>query len=124
MCVLIPGIPGSSENIEAISIVDKFLEHSRVFVFCNDGDNKFFIGSADWMQRNLDYRIEVTCPIYDKKIKDELWTMLQIQMNDNCKARNISRDNPNQYRKTTSEVPVRSQVEIYKYFKNKYDENS
>jgi polyphosphate kinase len=76
------------------------------------------------MQRNLDYRIEVTCPIYDKKIKEELWTMLQIQMNDNCKARIISRDNPNQYRKTTSETPVRSQVEIYKYFKNKYEENS
>jgi len=124
MCVLIPGIPGSSENIEAFSIVDKFLEHSRLYVFCNEGDNKFYISSADWMQRNLDYRIEVTCPIYDKKIKEELWTMLQIQINDNCKSRLISRDNPNQYRKTASEVPVRSQVEIYKYFKNKYDENS
>jgi len=124
MCVLIPGIKDNSENIEAFSIVDKFLEHSRVYVFCNGGDNKFYIGSADWMQRNLDYRIEVTCPIYDKKIKEELWTMLQIQMNDNCKSRIISRENPNQYRKTTTEKPVRSQVEIYNYFKKKYEENS
>lgn len=124
MCVLIPGIKDNSENIEAFSIVDKFLEHSRVYVFCNGGDNKFYIGSADWMQRNLDYRIEVTCPVYDKKIKDELWTMLQIQLNDNCKSRIISRENPNQYRKTTSEKPVRSQVEIYNYFKKKYEENS
>jgi polyphosphate kinase len=124
MCVLIPGIKDNSENIEAFSIVDKFLEHSRVYVFCNGGDNKFYIGSADWMQRNLDYRIEVTCPVYDKKIKEELWTMLQIQMNDNCKSRIISRENPNQYRKTTSEKPVRSQVEIYNYYKKKYEENS
>ncbi len=124
MCVLVPGIKDNSENIEAFSIVDKFLEHSRVYVFCNGGDNKFYIGSADWMQRNLDYRIEVTCPIYDKKIKEELWTMLQIQLNDNCKSRIISRENPNQYRKTTTEKPVRSQVEIYNYFKKKYEENS
>ncbi len=124
MCILIPGVKDISENIEAFSIVDKFLEHSRVYVFCNGGDNKFYIGSADWMQRNLDYRIEVTCPIYDKNIKEELWTMLQIQLNDNCKSRIISRENPNQYRKTTSEPHVRSQVEIYNYYKKKYEENS
>lgn len=122
MCVLIPGIEGSSENIEAFSIVDKFLEHSRIYVFCNDGDHKFYISSSDWMQRNLDYRIEVTCPIYDKTIQEELWTMLRIQMDDNCKSRIISREGPNQYRQTATAVPVRSQVEIYKYFKSKYND--
>ncbi len=121
ICVLIPGIKGISENIEAFSIVDKFLEHSRVFVFCNNGKNEYFIGSADWMQRNLDHRIEVTCPIYDKHIQEELMKMLQIQLRDNTKARIISSDNPNQYRKTNSHRKIRSQFEIYNYFKKQLE---
>ncbi|MCD4745619.1 MAG: polyphosphate kinase 1 [Bacteroidales bacterium] len=116
ICVLIPGIPGLSENIEAFGIVDKFLEHSRVYIFCNNDDEKYYFASADWMQRNFDHRIEVTCPVYDKDIQKELMKMLKIQLNDNTKARIISKNNPNQYRKTNSKTKVRSQFEIYKYF--------
>jgi polyphosphate kinase len=122
ICVLIPGIPGLSENIEAFSIVDKFLEHSRVYVFCNNNDNKYFISSSDWMQRNFDHRIEVTCPILDKNIQNELMTMLKIQLNDNCKARYISVDHPNQYKKKPKGKRIRSQFEIYDYFRNQAEE--
>jgi len=117
ICVLIPGVKGMSENIEAFGIVDKFLEHARVFVFCNNGDREFFIASADWMQRNLDYRIEVTTPITDPQIQDDIWKILQIQLQDNTKARLISAENINRYRKTDSEIAVRSQFEIYNYCK-------
>ncbi|NVN94950.1 MAG: polyphosphate kinase 1 [Bacteroidetes bacterium] len=119
ICVLVPGLPGISENIEAISIVDRYLEHSRIFVFCNNDDNKYFIGSADWMQRNFDHRIEVTTPIYDKKIQADLNEMLKIQLKDNVKARIISANTPIEYKKTDSEEKIRSQIEIYKYLKNK-----
>ena len=117
--ILIPGIPGVSDNIEAFSIVDKYLEHSRIYVFANDGKKEFYISSADWMQRNFDYRIEVTVPIFDADIKEELWTMLQIQMADNTKARLLNRDAINKYRTTGSDKPVRSQLEIYNYFRQK-----
>ncbi|HPR58833.1 MAG TPA: polyphosphate kinase 1 [Bacteroidales bacterium] len=123
ICVLIPGLKGISENIEAFSIVDRFLEHSRVYVFCNGGNREFFISSADWMQRNLDYRIEVTTPITDPKIQDEIWNVLQIQLHDNTKARLISADNVNQYRKTSESIPVRSQFETYRYFKKLLEQN-
>ena len=116
ICVLIPGIKGVSENIEAFSIVDKFLEHSRVYIFCNDNNNEYFTSSADWMQRNFDHRIEVAVPIYDKQIQKELMRMIQIQLKDNCKARIISKDNVNQYRRTEETPKIRSQAEIYKYF--------
>ncbi len=117
ICVLKPHIKGLSDNIRAISIVDKFLEHSRLFYFYNNGKEDLFISSADWMTRNFDYRIEVGCPINDKDIKNELLKMLEIQMNDNTKARNISADNKNEYKKTDSELQVRSQFDIYNYFK-------
>lgn len=120
ICVVVPGIPGLSDNIEAFSIVDRFLEHSRVLVFCNNNDTRFFITSADWMPRNFDHRIEATTPILDKGIQNEMLTMLKIQMRDNMKSRVISKDTPNQYRKTESDKPVRSQVEIYDYLKTKH----
>ena len=117
ICILIPGITGVSDNIEAFSIVDKFLEHSRVYVFCNDGNKEFYTGSADWMQRNFDHRIEVSIPIYDERIREELWTMLQIQIRDNCKTRWLGRDNVNEYRDTGDKKKIRSQFEIYDYFR-------
>ncbi|MCF8309150.1 MAG: polyphosphate kinase 1 [Bacteroidales bacterium] len=120
ICVIIPGIEGLSENIEAFSIVDRFLEHSRVLVFHNNNDPRFYITSADWMPRNFDHRIETCMPVYDKTIQQELMDMLKIQMQDNQKARNISKENPNQYRNTGREEKVRSQVEIYNYLKQKY----
>ncbi len=117
ICVLVPGIPGVSENIEAISIVDRFLEHSRVFIFHNGGNERFFISSADFMVRNLDHRIEVGCPILDNQIKAELRTMMDIQWRDNVKARILEKTRKNNYRQVTSEPLTRSQLAIYEYFK-------
>jgi len=114
ICVLIPGLSAISEQIDGISIVDRFLEHSRVVVFCNGGDPQYYITSADWMVRNFDNRIEVACPIYDKDIQQELWKMLQIQLSDNTKARILGRGKPNVYRKTSGQK-VRSQVAIYDF---------
>ncbi len=114
-CILIPGVPGLSENIEGISIVDKFLEHSRVLVFCNGGKEKYYISSADWMKRNFDFRIEVTCPIYDIELQKELKSMLDIQLSDNTKARWINFQKMNIYKKTLSKQKVRSQIETYNY---------
>jgi polyphosphate kinase len=117
---LIPGIPGISANIEAISIVDRFLEHSRVIVFCHGGDNKYYITSADWMIRNFDNRIEVACPVIDKEIQLELKRMLDIQLSDNTTARVIGPGEANQY-KQNGEPPVRSQLLIYELLKQKLD---
>jgi len=114
ICVPIPGIAGLSENIEGISIVDRFLEHSRVIVFCNDNNPLYYITSADWMIRNFDNRIEVACPVYDEAIKKDLWKMLQIQLSDNTKARILGEGKPNAYRKTRG-PKVRSQEAIYQY---------
>jgi polyphosphate kinase len=116
-CTLTPGVKGLSENIEVISIVDKFLEHSRVFVFRNDGDEKYYISSADWMVRNLDNRIEVACPINDPKLQQELKTMLLIQLKDNTKARWVNHPVPNQYKDKDKIPKIRSQEEIYTYLK-------
>ncbi len=116
ICVLVPGIPGLSENIEAISIVGRFLEHSRVIVFANNGDPRYYITSADWMIRNFDNRIEVACPVFDPSIQAEIQQMLDIQLRDNTKARIIGQGSPNRY-KSTREPEVRSQTEIYQYLK-------
>lgn len=120
ICVLIPGIPKVSNNIEAISIVDRFLEHSRVIIFCHGGDNKYYITSADWMIRNFDNRIEVACPVLDKDIQLELRRMLEIQLSDNTTARVIGPGEANQFRQN-GEPPVRSQLMIYELFKQQLD---
>ncbi|MFM1878496.1 MAG: hypothetical protein RLZZ241_1362 [Bacteroidota bacterium] len=118
ICCLVPGIPGMSENIEAISVVDKFLEHPRLFIFCNNEDPKVFISSADWMTRNLDHRVEVGCPIYQEDIKQELIDTFEISWRDNIKARIYDNAQSNQYR--TTELPEhRSQFEMYHYYKDK-----
>jgi polyphosphate kinase len=120
ICVLVPGIKGKSENIDVISIVDRFLEHSRVYVFANAGKPLYYISSADWMVRNLDHRFEVTTPIKDTRLQQELFDMLQIQLKDNCKARFVNHSNVNTYKTAKKgEQSVRSQIEIYSYFKNK-----
>lgn len=117
-CCLIPGVPGMSENIEAISVVDRFLEHPRIFMFANAGDPKMYISSADWMTRNLDFRVEVGCPIYDPDIKQELMETFDICWKDNVKARVFSEKQDNAYRKTKGKK-VRSQFETYAYYKKK-----
>jgi polyphosphate kinase len=121
ICCLIPGIKGLSENIEAISIVDNYLEHSRVYIFANDGNPDVFISSADFMTRNLDARVEVTCPIYDKDIKKELIETFEIEWKANVKARIHSIDLANKYRRRGDEKPFRAQLEMYNYYQNKLD---
>ncbi|RNL89861.1 polyphosphate kinase 1 [Sinomicrobium pectinilyticum] len=117
-CCLIPGVKGMSENIEVISIVDKFLEHPRLFIFGNGGDPKVYISSADWMTRNIDNRVEVSCPIYDDEIKKELLETFEIGWSDNVKARVISGKQDNAYRKNN--LPkVRSQFATYDYYLQK-----
>ncbi len=118
ICCLIPGIKGMSENIEAISVVDKFLEHPRIFIFGNDNEPKVYISSADWMTRNLDYRVEVGCPIYDEEIKQELIDTFEISWADNVKARLFNKEQNNAYRKNNN-PEVRSQFATYDYYLNK-----
>ena len=118
ICSLIPGVKGLSENIEAISIVDRFLEHARIFVFHNNGEELFFISSADWMTRNIDNRVEVSVPIYDGRLKKELKKIIEIQLKDNVKARIIDESQGNRYKKRgLVEKPLRSQLEIYGFYK-------
>lgn len=117
---IIPGVPDLSENIEAISIVDKYLEHSRIYIFGNGGNTRYYISSADWMTRNLDHRIEVTCPVYDPDLQQELLDMFNLQWQDNVKARINNGPSGNNYRQPVEgENPHRAQVEIYKYLKQK-----
>ncbi|MCH9821932.1 MAG: polyphosphate kinase 1 [Bacteroidetes bacterium] len=116
ICGIRPGMKNLSENIEAISILGKYLEHARIMIFCNNDDPKYFIGSADWMERNLDRRIEVTCPIYDKNIQDELRFIFDLQWKDNVKARQIDANSKNEYRKTGKKANTRAQMEFYKYY--------
>ncbi len=119
ICLLKPGVSNLSENIEAITIVGRFLEHSRVMVFANSGDELYYISSADWMERNFDNRIEVACPIFDRDLQRELMTLLQIQLRDNTKARLITPTKSNQYVKGNPNLKLNSQVETYKFFKDK-----
>lgn len=117
MCELMPGVKNLSENIRVTSIVDRFLEHTRVIVFHNQGEPEVFISSADWMTRNLDYRVEVTCPIYDPEIKARLIDILDIQLADNQKARIVDPQQTNKYVSRGNKRKLRSQEEIYKYLK-------
>jgi polyphosphate kinase len=105
--------------IQAISIIDEYLEHARVLIFHNGGDEKVFISSADWMVRNIDHRVEATCPILEKEIKKELIDIIQIQLKDNVKARLLDNDLSNQYINPRNKTKVRSQVETYYYLHNK-----
>ena len=118
ICCLVPGIEGMSENIEVISIVDKFLEHPRLFIFANGGNPKFYISSADWMTRNILFRVEVGCPIYDKAIQQELIVTFEISWTDNVKARIINEAQDNTYRPHTT-PSLRSQVALYEYYQHK-----
>ncbi|MBS9463689.1 polyphosphate kinase 1 [Flagellimonas sp. 389] len=122
VCCLVPGIEGMSENIEAISVVDKFLEHPRLFIFGNGGNPKIYISSADWMTRNLDFRVEVGCPIYDEDIKQELLDTFDISWRDNQKARIFSEMHDNAYRQNSAdEVKLRSQFALYDYYQQKLE---
>lgn len=116
MCSLVPGIAGQSENIYITSIVDRFLEHGRVYIFGNDGKPEVYIGSADWMTRNLTHRIEVVTPILDEDHKKTIEDIINIELEDNVKARIIDAEQKNEYVRN-SEKLVQSQLAIYQYFK-------
>jgi len=110
------GVPGFSENIQAISIIDQYLEHARFFIFRNGGDHKCYITSADWLNRNIDRRVEVTCPVYRKSLKQELKSIFDIQWSDNVKARILDKDLKNEYViPKEGEPAVRSQYAVYDY---------
>ena len=121
ICSLRPGIKGLSENIEVHSIVDKFLEHTRVMIFGNGGNEKFYISSGDWMQRNLNRRVEVAVPIYDEEIKAELKDFFNIQWRDNSKARVIDAKQLNNYR-SIGQRKFRAQTTLEKYYMKKLEE--
>jgi polyphosphate kinase len=122
ICSLIPGVPGMSENIEAISIVDNYLEHSRIYIFGNARQTEVYISSADIMTRNLDGRVEVTCPILDEEIKQELIDNFDLGWKGNVKARFHSEKLDNKYRQRGNNPVFRAQLETYNYYKNKVDQ--
>ena len=124
ICSLIPGIKGMSENIEAISIVDNYLEHTRLFIFGNAGNPEVYISSADFMTRNLDGRVEVTCPIYDEDIKYELIDSFNVGWKGNVKARFQSEKMDNKYRVRSEKEPIfRAQLESYNFYLSKLNNN-
>lgn len=124
ICRLIPGVKNLSENIEVISVVDRFLEHSRLFLFANGGEEACYISSADWMERNLHRRIEVACPIYNEDLKQDIKTILDYQLRDNCKARWVNRRKLHNVHKSDVQPVFRSQEKIYEYFKGKLNPNT
>ncbi|QIZ78859.1 polyphosphate kinase 1 [Ferrimonas lipolytica] len=115
MCSLITELPGISDNIKAISVIDKYLEHPRIMVFNNNDDPKVFITSGDWMSRNLDNRVEVGCPIYSAKLKKQILQLLAIQWQDTLKARRIDRYQTNPYVKRGNRKKMRSQLATFEY---------
>ncbi len=120
ICCLIPGVSGMSENITVTSIVDRFLEHARIYLFGNGGKEELLIASADWMTRNLDRRIEVAAPILDPVLFEELRKILDFQLNDNVKARIIDAGQTNPYVEKKADNPlVRAQESSYLFLKTK-----
>jgi polyphosphate kinase len=116
MISLVPGLKDISENIKAIGIVDRFLEHTRFMIFCNGGNEECFISSADLMTRNIEHRIEVMCPVFDKNIRNELKEIFEIQWSDNVKARKLETTLSNTYVKP-GKKDIQSQIEVYNYLK-------
>jgi polyphosphate kinase len=116
MISLVPGVKNISENIKAIGIVDRFLEHSRFMIFCNGGNEEVYISSADLMTRNIEHRIEVTCPVFDKTIKNELREIFDILWSDNVKARKLDGSLSNKFVKNDKKQ-VQAQKEVYNYIK-------
>ncbi|WP_445497522.1 polyphosphate kinase 1 [Photorhabdus sp. SF281] len=117
MCSLVPNQPKFSENIQIISIVDRYLEHDRVYVFTNNGDEKVFLSSADWMTRNIDYRIEVAVCLLDPQLKQRVLDILELQFNDTVKARYVDKELNNSYVPRGNKRKIRAQLAIYDYIK-------
>lgn len=118
-CSLVTGIPGVSDTIRINGIIDRYLEHSRIFIFAAGGEDKTFIGSADWMPRNLDNRVEVIAPVYDPQIKADLWKVIDFGLRDNCQGSIVDGTGENRPWTTGDTEPFRSQEELYKSYKNR-----
>lgn len=112
-CSLVPGIPGASDNIHIVGIIDRYLEHSRILIFCNGGKNKYFLGSADWMPRNLLSRIEVMTPVYDEDLKEDLRRTVEYGLRDTANGRLVDGKGTDQLQEGDF---FRSQEELYKYY--------
>lgn len=117
-CSLVTGIPGMSDTIRINGIIDRYLEHSRIFIFANGGDEKMFIGPADWMPRNLDNRVEVIAPVYDPEIKADLKRVVEYGLKDTLQGRVVDGTGENRPWTTESNEPFRSQEELYNYYVN------
>jgi len=120
-CSIITGIKGISSNITVKGIIDRYLEHSRIFIFCNGGKEKYYLGSADWILRNFDSRVEVLTPVLDEKIQRELKLIVEYGLKDNQKTRTMDGKGSNQI--IAGEIPFRSQEELYKYYSQKMEGN-
>ena len=120
-CSLVTGVPGLSDTMRICGIIDRYLEHSRIFIFAAGGEEKCFIGSADWMPRNLDNRVEVITPVYDPDIKADLKRVVDYDLRDTCQGRVVDGKGGNQPWTTEDNMPFRSQEELYNYYKNKED---
>jgi polyphosphate kinase len=118
ICRLIPGVPGQSERIEVISIVDRFLEHARIFRFHNGGAPAYFLGSADWMTRNLSHRVEVVFPVYEAALQHEIDRLLGLQLADNTHARRIDVKQANRYVENDQAL-LRAQYAAYEWLKDR-----
>jgi polyphosphate kinase len=120
ICCLVPGMAGFSTNITVISIIDKFLEHARVFIFGNNGKEEMYLSSADLMSRNFEHRVEVGFPVLDEDVKHEIRDIIDFQLQDNVKSRDITKLNNNRYHKNRLTTKVRAQVQTYNYLKTKH----
>lgn len=116
-CSLVTGIPGKSDNIRICGIIDRYLEHSRIFIFANGGEKKCFIGSADWMPRNLDNRIEVVTPVYDAKIKEDLEKVIDYGLRDTMQGRIVDGTGENRPWTTEDGGVFRSQEQLYLHYR-------
>ena len=119
-CCLVPGIKDFSENITVISIIDKFLEHARIYIFGNGGKEEMFLSSADLMTRNFEHRVEVGFPVLDADVRQEIRDIIDFQLQDNVKARDVNKYNNNKYHKNRLSIKVRAQFQTYNYLKNKH----
>lgn len=116
-CSVMTGVPGVSDNIRIVGIIDRYLEHSRIFIFAAGGEEKVFIGSADWMPRNLDNRVEVVTPIYDPLIKEEMKRIVDFGLKDTLQARVVDGMGENRFNEVPEgETPFRSQEALYEYY--------
>ena len=122
-CSLVTGISGVSDTIRICGIIDRYLEHSRIFIFAAGGEEKCFIGSADWMPRNLDNRVEVVTPVYDPAIKADLSRVIDYGLHDNMQGRVVDGKGENKPWTTDDETPYRSQEELYKHYKEEINQN-